>query len=38
MQDDFLMFSADKMIDDMRGGGIATRIAEPLGANETLDY
>jgi hypothetical protein len=34
----FLVASADEVVDDMRGGRIATGAAEPLLADEALDY
>lgn len=37
VQNDFLVFSAHEMVDDMGGRCIASRIAEPLGADQTLD-
>jgi len=37
MQNDLLVFSAHEMVDDMRGGCIASGIAEPLGADETFN-
>ena len=37
VQNDFLVFSAHEMVDDMRGRCIASGIAEPLGADQTLD-
>ena len=37
MKLDFLVASANEMIDDMRGRGVAACAAEPLLANETLD-
>jgi len=36
MQDDFLVLGTNEVIDDVRGRGIATRVAEPFGADETL--
>ena len=37
VQNDFLVFSAHEMVDDMRGRCIASGVAEPLGADQTLD-
>ena len=36
MEDDFLVFGSDQVIDNMRGRRIAARIAEPLCTYETL--
>jgi hypothetical protein len=36
MQDDFLMLGTNEVVDDVRGRGIATRVAEPFGTDETL--
>ena len=38
MEDNLLVLRANKMIDDMRSGGIAARVAKPLGANQALDH
>lgn len=38
VENDLLVLGADKMIDDVRRGGIAPRIAEPLGADEALHH
>ena len=37
MQDNFLVFGTNQMIDDVRGRGIATRVAKPLGTDEAFD-
>jgi hypothetical protein len=36
MQDNFLVLRTNKVIDDVRGGGITTGVAEPLGTDKTL--
>ena len=37
MQDNFFVLCANKVIDDMGCGGVASRIAEPFPAHETFD-
>lgn len=37
MQDNFLVLSTHQVIDDVRGRGIAARVAEPLGTDEAFD-
>ncbi len=38
VENDLLVFGADKVIDNMRRGGIAPGVAEPLGADEALHH
>lgn len=38
MQDDFLVFCAHEVVDDMRCRSVAARIAEPLGADEAFHH
>lgn len=38
VKNDLLVLRADKVIDDVRRGGIAPGIAEPLGADEALHH
>ena len=38
MKNDFLVFSAHKMIDDVRSGRVSSRVAEPFGTYKALDY
>jgi hypothetical protein len=37
VQGNFLVLCANKVVDNMGGGGVAPRIAEPFPAYETLD-
>ena len=37
MQNDFLVFSVQEMVDDVRSRSVPSRIAEPLGADKTFD-
>jgi hypothetical protein len=36
VQDDFLVLGTDEVIDNVRGGCVATRITEPFGAYKAL--
>jgi hypothetical protein len=36
MQDDFLVLGTHEVVDDVRSGGIAARVAEPFGTDEAL--
>ena len=36
MKDDFFVFGTNKMIDNMGGGCVSTRVAEPFGANQAF--
>ncbi len=37
VKDDFLVFSADKMVNDVGRRCVTTRVAKPLGTDEALD-
>ena len=37
VQNDLLMLCAHKVVDDMGGRSVSPRVAEPFGADETLD-
>jgi len=37
VQNDFLVFSAHEMVDDVRSRSVSSRITEPLGTDKTFD-
>jgi hypothetical protein len=38
MQNDLLVLGSNKVVDDMGGGCIPSRVAKPLGADETFNH
>jgi hypothetical protein len=37
VEDDFFMFGAYEVVDDVGARGVTTGVAEPLGTNEAFD-